>query len=418
MNFTTDRSRNPDRPTQAVILAGGRGTRLLPLTATRPKPMVEFHGRPFLEYLIEQLREQGFTRVLLLLGYLPDVIRDHFGDGSRFGVSIEYSVTDVDDETGARLRSAKDRIDPVFLFLYCDNYVPFSFEAMWSVWRREPMSALVTVYANEDGYTKSNLIVGNDGRIAVYDKTRKHPGLKGVDIGYMLARKEILELLPAGNVSFESTVYPQLVEEGGVYAYVTRHRYYSVGDHRRLPLTEEFLRRQPTVLLDRDGVLNEKRPRGEYVRNWSEWTWRPGALEALRILTEQGFRIILITNQAGIAREVMTEVDLKAIHAHMLADVNAASGRIDAIYYCPHGWDEKCDCRKPAPGMLYAAQRDFQLDLTRCLYIGDDERDMEAAKAASCPFRYVTPDTSLLDIARSLAAEAEIEQVNSGRRRA
>jgi D-glycero-D-manno-heptose 1,7-bisphosphate phosphatase len=401
------------RPTQAVILAGGRGTRLLPLTATRPKPMVEFHGRPFLEYLIEQLREQGFTRVLLLLGYLPDVIRDHFGDGSRFGVSIEYSVTDVDDETGARLRAAKDRIDPVFLFLYCDNYVPFSFADMWAVWQRERPSALVTVYANDDGYTRSNLIVGGDGRIAVYDKTRKHPGLKGVDIGYMLASKQILELLPAGNVSFESTVYPQLVAERTLHAFVTRHRYYSVGDHRRLPLTEQFLQRRPTVLLDRDGVLNEKMPRADYVRSWKDWTWRPNALDALRLLTEHGVRLIVITNQAGIARKVMTEADLETIHTHMLADVQAAGSRIEAIYYCPHGWDEGCDCRKPAPGMFYAAQRDFQLDLSRCLYIGDDERDMQAAQAASCPFRYVTPDTSLFDIARYLTADMPEKKRNS-----
>ena len=82
-----------ERPTQAVILAGGRGTRMRPLTDTRPKPMVEFHGRPFLEYMIEMLREQGFERVLLLLGYLPEVIQEHFGDGSGFGVEIDYSVS-------------------------------------------------------------------------------------------------------------------------------------------------------------------------------------------------------------------------------------------------------------------------------------------------------------------------------------
>jgi len=371
--------------------------------------MIEFHGRPFLEYLIEQVRDQGFNRVLLLLGYLPEVIREYFGDGSRFGVAIEYVVTDVDDETGARMRAAIDYIDPIFLFLYCDNYVPFSFAAMWSAWQRENALALVTVYANEDNYTKSNLIVGADGRILVYDKARRRPGLKGVDVGYMLAKKEILDLIPAGNVSFEATVYPQLVANGNLRAFVTKHRYYSVGDHARLPITERFLRRQPTVLLDRDGVLNERMPRGEYVRSWAEWTWRPGALDALRLLTDQGFRLIVITNQAGIARKVMSEADLRDIHAHLRSDVAAAGGRIDQIYYCPHGWDEGCECRKPAPGMLYAAQRDFQLDLTRCLYIGDDERDMEAAKAASCPFVYVTSRTSLLDIAKSLLEKAANE---------
>src|SRR5947208_1036557 len=119
------------RPTQAVILAGGRGTRLAPLTDTKPKPMIEFHGVPFLEYLIVMLRDQGFSRILLLLGYLPEVITKHFGDGSRWGVSIEYLVSDVEDDTGKRLKLAQDRIDPLSLLLYCDNYWPMDFAALW-----------------------------------------------------------------------------------------------------------------------------------------------------------------------------------------------------------------------------------------------------------------------------------------------
>ena len=102
------------RPTQAVILAGGRGTRLAPLTDTCPKPMIQFHGKPFLEYLIEMLKEQGFRRILLLLGYLPEVIQEYFGDGSRWGVSIEYSISPVEDDTGLRVKLAQPKIEPVF----------------------------------------------------------------------------------------------------------------------------------------------------------------------------------------------------------------------------------------------------------------------------------------------------------------
>ncbi|HZD39283.1 MAG TPA: nucleotidyltransferase family protein, partial [Terriglobales bacterium] len=111
-----------ERPRQAVILAGGRGTRLRPLTDTRPKPMVEICGKPFLEYQIEQLRQQGFERVLLLLGYLPEVVKDYFGNGHRWGVEIEYAVTAVDDETGKRVKLAEPLLDSCFLLLYCDNY--------------------------------------------------------------------------------------------------------------------------------------------------------------------------------------------------------------------------------------------------------------------------------------------------------
>ena len=107
-------ARSPQRPTQAVILAGGRGTRLKPLTDTRPKPMVEIHGKPFLAYQIEQLRDQGFEKVLLLLGYLPQVVQDYFGDGSRWGIKIEYSISAVDDETARRLKLAESLLGSLF----------------------------------------------------------------------------------------------------------------------------------------------------------------------------------------------------------------------------------------------------------------------------------------------------------------
>ena len=110
--------RQTQRPTQAVILAGGRGTRLSPITDNLPKTMVMFHDKPFLEYLVEMVREQGFTKILMLLGYLPDKIMDHFGNGENWGVSIQYSVASVDDETGRRLRIARPSLDPTFLLMY------------------------------------------------------------------------------------------------------------------------------------------------------------------------------------------------------------------------------------------------------------------------------------------------------------
>src|ERR1700733_534474 len=148
MGTDTGTSQFNERPRQAVILAGGRGTRLAPLTDTRPKPMIEFHGRPFLEYLIDFLRDQGFQRILLLLGYLPDVIRDHFGDGARFGVEITYSVTDVSNDTGRRLYLARPHMEPCFLLAYCDNYCPIDIETMWRRFRASSALAVVTVYAN------------------------------------------------------------------------------------------------------------------------------------------------------------------------------------------------------------------------------------------------------------------------------
>jgi D-glycero-D-manno-heptose 1,7-bisphosphate phosphatase len=387
------------RPRQAVILAGGRGTRLLPLTETTPKPMIAFHGRPFLEYLVEQARTAGFARVLLLLGYLPQVVMDHFGDGSRFGVEITYSVTDVDNDTGTRLRLAKDLVEDEFLLLYCDNYCPVDFDALNVQWRASGAPAQVVVYANDDGWTKDNLRV-EDGLVAVYDKSRATPGLKGVDIGYFLLKKEVLELIPEENVNFERAVYPTLVAQRRLAAFTTRHRYYSVGDFRRLPLTEAFLKRRPAVILDRDGVLNIKAPRACYVTRPEQFAWVEGSLEAVRLLKEAGWLVLVVSNQAGIARGAMTQADLETVHAKMLADLAAVGVGIDQIYVCPHGWDEGCDCRKPKPGMLFSAQRDHSLDLSRTPFVGDDERDVEAGRAAGCPTILVTESRRLLDVVR------------------
>ena len=350
---------------QAVVLAGGRGERLRPLTDTRPKPMIEFNGRPFLEYLVEQIREEGFEEILLLLGYLPTSIQDHFGDGSRFGIRIEYAVTPPDDLTAARVLKAKDRLDPTFLMLYCDNYWPMQADRLWRRFREAGAPAMVTIYRNADGYSRDNVRLDDEGFVADYDRSRTRPNLRGVEIGYAIVRREVLELLGDGSLQVEEALYPTLAAEHRLAAFVTDHRYYSVGSLERLPVTERFLARQRTVFLDRDGVLNRRPPVAGYVRRPEDVEWLPGALDAVRRLTEAGVRLIVISNQAGVARGAMTASDLAAVEASMREDIEAAGGRIESFIYCLHGWDEGCECRKPRPGMLYQAQRQFDLDLTR-----------------------------------------------------
>ena len=390
------------RPTQAVILAGGLGTRLRPLTETRPKPMVQVGGKPFLEYQINQLRDHGFDRVLLLLGYLPEVVRDYFGDGRRWGVSIEYSVTAVDDDTGRRIKLAEALLESRFLLLYCDNYWPMNFAAMWRYFLEQQVEAMITVYRNRDGYTRNSVRVEDDGLVSIYDKPGSAAGLNGVEISYAILNKSVTSLLSGENQLFETTVYPALVARRQLAAFVTEHRYYSVGALHRLPLTEEFFRHKKTVILDRDGVLNEKPPRAHYVRDWNEFVWLPGALDALRLLHENDYRVIIVSNQAGVARGAMSATALAELHSKMKQAVEAAGGGIAEIYTCPHDWNEGCDCRKPAPGMLFAAQRDFHLDLTRCSFFGDDERDATAAQRAGCRFIQVSDSRPLIDGVRQL----------------
>jgi histidinol-phosphate phosphatase family protein len=394
-----------DRPRQAVILAGGRGTRLLPLTQTRPKPMVEFHGKPFLEYIVELLRDEGFERILMLLGYLPEAIIDHFGDGSPWGVSISYSVTDPDALTVHRVRVAAPLLDDVFMILYCDNYWPLQMDRLWETYLKTGAVAQITVYSNKDKYTRDSVLVDEGGMVAAFDRSRTTPGLKGVEIGYAIVPKSVLDFFPETDLLFEEAIYPQLVARRELSAFVSDHRYYSVGSHERLPLTSAFLARTPTVILDRDGVLNEKPERARYVTRPEEFLWRPGALDALRMLAQAGYRVIIASNQAGIGRGAMTAQDLDAVHAKMRREAHQAGGRIDAIYYCPHAWDEGCECRKPRPGMLFQAQREHHLDLTRTYFVGDDERDAEAARAAGCRSAMVTDTSPLPAVTKRLIDE-------------
>lgn len=368
--------------TQAVILAGGRGERLRPYTDTSPKPMYPINGRPFLEYLIYQARDWGITDIVILLGYLADKVTDYFGGGERFGVRIRYSVTPPEYETQLRLKEAEGMLDEHFLLMYCDNICPINFPRLVGDYGRNHAIIQLTAYANEDGYTRDNLIIGRDRLVTCYDKKRETPGLKGVDIGYALVSKSVFKYMGDGNDNFEAAVYPKLVKAGSLRATVTGHRYYSVGSYARIPLTEEFLLGRKYIFLDRDGVTNARPPRGEYVRKPEDFVWIDGARGAIKRLNDAGYRVILVTNQAGIARGVMTEQDFRNVQDKMEADLEAIGARIFATYHCPHGWDEGCDCRKPRPGMLYQAQRDYSIDLTRCVMIGDDERDMETARNA------------------------------------
>jgi len=387
---------------QAVILAGGRGTRLRPITNSIPKPMIMFHGKPFLEYLIIQLKEQGIKKVLLLLGYLPDVIMNYFKDGRQYGIHIEYHISDVDNDTGKRLFIAKHKIDSYFFLLYCDNYIPVNLKKMWKQFHCLDVIGQLTIYNNKDLYSTDNVFVNNSHLIEIYDKTRTIKQLNGVDIGYAIFCKEVFHFLPDKNINFEAHVYSELVKKNKLAAFTTDHRYYSVSNHDRLHLTEQFLNDKKVIFLDRDGVLNRKRPKATYVTKWNEFIWIDGAKKALQMLSMSKFTIIIITNQAGIARGIMTVEDLDNIHNAMKNELALSGIQISAIYYCPHGWDDNCECRKPKPGMLYKAQKDFHLDLTKTILIGDDERDMLAGNEAGCLTYMVNDKQSLLKIVKTL----------------
>jgi D-glycero-D-manno-heptose 1,7-bisphosphate phosphatase len=360
--------------------------------------MIVFHGKPFAEYLVEMLAAQGIDKIVFLLGYLPEVVQNHFSDGRRWGVRIEYGVSSPETLTGSRIRLARSLLDDTFLLLYCDNYWPLQLDTMWRRFSASGARAMVTVYRNIDGIRKSNIRMDEEGYVQDYDRTRSRSGLQGVEIGYAIVHSTALEFLTEEDRLFEDAVYPELIRRRQLLAFPTDHRYYSVGSLDRLRSTADFLERRPAIILDRDGVLNTRPRKGEYVRHVDEFTWLPGARDALRLLKDAGYTIIVVSNQAGIARGALTTEDLERIHQRMRRQAEEAGGAIDAVYYCPHHWDDGCNCRKPQPGMIFQAQRDFNLDLSRTFVVGDDERDIQASEAAGCPSVFVGPELSLLDV--------------------
>jgi len=148
-------------------------------------------------------------------------------------------------------------------------------------------------------------------------------------------------------------------------------------------------RKYKCVFLDRDGVINKKAPEDDYIKNWSEFDFLPGVKEVIKKLNKAGFLVIIITNQKGIAKGLMTEEDLKDIHLKMIKELKKGGAIIDGIYYCPHDEKDNCNCRKPKIGMFIKAKKDFNIDLNKSWMIGDSKSDIIAGQKAGCKTIFV-----------------------------
>jgi len=161
------------------------------------------------------------------------------------------------------------------------------------------------------------------------------------------------------------------------------------------------LRKNKAVLLDRDGVINKK-IKDDYVKSWKEFVFLPGVKEAIKLLNQAQFKIIVITNQAGVGKGVVEESQLQQIHQQMLNELKAYGAYIDGIYYCPHRPEDNCNCRKPKTGMLEQAGKDFKIDFKNSWMIGDEAKDIEAGKKVGCKTYQVLPNKGLLQIVKEI----------------
>jgi histidinol-phosphate phosphatase family protein len=369
---------------QVVILCGGRGERLRPLTDKIPKPLAPVAGRPFLSHLVAQLKRNGYREVVLLTGYLGDMIEAELGDGGALGVRIVYQRGPEEWQTAFRLQNARPLLKEHFLLLYGDNYANFQrpkLEAVFSEFATKGRLGCLSILRRAE---RTNVDIHPDGSIGAYDPSRKAAGLNGVEIGYALFSAEIFSQFTGENESF-SRVLARLASKNQLCGLIQDHPYYSVSDLDRLSAASEFLTEKKILLIDRDGTINRKRPRGEYVCDWGEFEFIPQSLEGMSQLARAGWRFVVISNQAGVGRGILSAEAVWDLDRRMVEALASHGVMVLQSYYCFHHWDEECGCRKPQPGMLLQASREWMLNLETTWYIGDDPRDCSAAWRAGCP---------------------------------
>ena len=367
-------------PTQAVILCGGLGTRLQPYVNNIPKPMIDCNGKPFLWYLLQQLYEQGIDQFILLTGYLSEKIEDYFNDGSAWGWKINYSKGPIEWDTGKRIWEAKAHLDDCFLLLYSDNFAPFQLNKIFEQHEINQKALTFMVALKQPG----NIILDSSDIVIKYDNNRSNHDMNYVEIGYMVVEKDItLSFYETPECSF-STILQKMAFHQQISAWVQNDDYQSISDPERWKKTRTYLAPKKILLIDRDGVINQTATQGEYITNWDEFEWIIDTRNAMKLLAENGFQFIVVSNQAGIARGMFNLDDLELIHSKMKDELKRDGIKIIDIYVCPHHWNEKCYCRKPNPGMLFQASQDHLLRLDKTLFIGDDPRDCQAAESAGC----------------------------------
>ena len=203
---------------QAVIFAGGRGERLRPLTDTVPKPMAPVHGRPFVDYLLTMLRDAGIRRVVFLLGYKAESVIDHYKTQGVSGLEIDYSIGKEEDQTGRRLINAYEKLEDKFLLLYGDNYWPLPLEKMKKNYEHLGAALTTTVFSNKKGTGEygfeNNVMVDPNGMVKAYDKSRRLPGLNGVDIGFFLVDKKVIDLMKQATFLLKKSFYQRWQPKG------------------------------------------------------------------------------------------------------------------------------------------------------------------------------------------------------------
>lgn len=392
---------------KVVIMAGGKGTRMLSIASDIPKPMIPIEGRPVLEHEIECLCEQGFTDILITVGHLGNVIMDYFGDGLKFGVHITYYFEKEPLGNAGALFQVKDQLTDDFLLLNADAMFDIDFNRF--VQYHKTHDAVATLFTHPNSHPYDSGVIIADEHMAVRkwlakEDERPEYFKNRVNAGLHVLNKRILEqTVEGGEIDLDRQLLKPLAGTGQMYCYDspeyvkdmgTPERYYAVCKDfaNGIVKARNLKNRQKAIFLDRDGTINEY---VGFLTDIKEFRLLDGVAEAIRKINASGYLAIVVTNQPIIARGEVSFTELQEIHNKMETLLGAEGAYIDAIYFCPHHPDKgfegerveykiSCDCRKPKPGMLLKAAEDFNIDLSRSWMVGDGKNDVEAGKNAGC----------------------------------
>ena len=225
-----------------AVLAGGFATRLRPITGKIPKSLVPVAGKPFLAHQLELLRTRGIRRVVLCVGYLGEMIQREFGDGSTYGLRLDYSFDGPKLlGTGGAIQRALPLLGDEFFVLYGDSYLPVEYRPVAEFFRRSGKLGLMTVYRNEGRYDISN-VVFRDGEIAVYDKKNRPPEMRHIDYGLSLFKAPVFESYATDRPFDLTEVMGKLVRERQLAGYEVRERFYEIGSPAGLAELESLLK--------------------------------------------------------------------------------------------------------------------------------------------------------------------------------
>jgi len=408
----------------AVITAGGKGTRVASVNSSMPKPMLPLAGKPVLQHQIECLKRQGIEHITLTIGHLGSMIREYFGDGSRFGVYIDYIQEDIPLGTAGALYYLKESVHDDFFLINGDLIFDVDLKRMLEFHKANHGTATLMVHPNDHPYDSGLVITGSDGQVNGWLTKEDVRGWyrNCVNAGIHVLSPRLLESLgKPQKLDLDRDILKPLISSDEVYAYRTPEYVKDMGTPERIAQVERDLqsglvqrknlgRPQRAVFLDRDGTINQY---VGFLKRAEELALIDGAAEAIRRINQSGYLAIVVTNQPVIARGDINWEQLDEIHRKLETLLGREGAYLDDIFVCPHHPDKgyprevtaykvDCECRKPKPGLLLRAAEKYNVDLSESWMIGDSLQDMEAGLAAGCKTVLVSKSFTLGDAVNNI----------------